>query len=170
MKARLWLLAGALLFVLAPLAPAGRPKPPPPPPAPGVESSDPPGTTLYMDQLRALFAAWDLNGDDSLDKAELAQAFRGADAKPYDYKKTSDPSAPEPAANPKTTKKPDHSDYPDYNFLVRLDQDGDGQISRAEFMDWARDYAVQIKQQTDEEAKLAALEAKLAAATTPKEI
>ena len=166
MRTRLSLLVGALSFALAAVALADPPKPTSPP----ADQSDPPGTTLYMDQLRALFAAWDLNGDDYLDKAELAKAFRGPDAKPYDYKKNTDSPSSDTPTDPTAAKKPDYSGDADYNFLVRLDQDGDGQISRDEFLSWARDYAVQLKQQADEEAKMALLEAKIGAASTPKEI
>jgi Ca2+-binding EF-hand superfamily protein len=152
------------------------------------EPPDPPGTTLYMTQLRALFDAWDLNGDGYLDKEELAKAFRGPNAKPYDYdpkagkstdpKTTTDPKDPpkdpDPKDPPKDTttkdttktdpKKPDYTMYPDYNFLVALDTDGDGMISRKEFMAWARDFAVQLKLQSDQTQKLLQVQQKLLAA------
>jgi Ca2+-binding EF-hand superfamily protein len=131
------------------------------------EPPDPPGTTQYMDQIRLLFAAWDLNLDGNLDKEELAKAFRGPDAKPYDYKKastdktiTTDP-AKDPPKDPAKADKPDYLQYPDYQFLTMLDKDGDGQISRSEFMAWGRDYAVALKQQAEQEAKVLAMEAKL---------
>jgi Ca2+-binding EF-hand superfamily protein len=149
--------AAALSLLGAAVAAADNPSAPPP------DTTDPPGTALYMGQLRELFAAWDLNGDKFLDKEELAKAFRGPDAKPYDHKKDSpakDKDASDSDKDP-PAKKPDCTQYPDYNFLVALDQDGDGMISRAEFMSWAREYAGQLKQQADQEAKLEALEQKL---------
>jgi hypothetical protein len=93
---------------------------------------DPPGTTLIMGQLRFLFDKWDLNRDGSLDRAELAKAFRGADAQPY----KGDGKAPTDA----TARK-----YPDYQFLVELDQDRDSKISQREWDDWARTYAKEQK-------------------------
>src|ERR1035438_3456030 len=92
--------------------------------APSSDPPDPPGTTPYMDHFRELFAAWDLNSDGALDKDELAKAFRGPDAKAYDYKKDSEKDAPaDPDRDDKPAKTPDASEYPDYQFLVQADQD-----------------------------------------------
>jgi hypothetical protein len=142
---------------------------------PARDRPDPRGTTVYMDQFRALFDAWDLNMDGYLDKAELAKAFRGPDAKPYDYKpekKTATKDADkdkdvdkDASTSASTTSKPinpDYSNYPDYNFLIQLDQDKDEQISRPEFMSWARDQAVLLKQQDVALTRLARLQQKLA--------
>ena len=124
------------------------------------EPADPPGTTIYMAQFRLLFDTWDLNGDGYLNKAELAKAFRGPTAKPYDYKpavkdKKDDKDPKEDkkdstsSKDPTTAKKPNYSKYPDYNFLIQLDQDSDEMISRHEFLSWGRDVSVQLKAQAD---------------------
>src|SRR5262245_48747205 len=55
-----------------------------------AKQADPPRTTTTMNQMRGLFARWDTNKDDFLDKKELAIAFRGAGARPYDWRETKD--------------------------------------------------------------------------------
>jgi Ca2+-binding EF-hand superfamily protein len=132
--------AAGLLLLLVTVVPAAPPK------------KDPPGTSLTMGQLRALFATWDLNGDGYLDKQELARAFRGPHARPY-----------EPRAE--SNAKADHSKYPDYLFLVELDANNDGRISKDEFTTWARDYAVQLKHQNDALKKIQKLQTKLESTT-----
>jgi hypothetical protein len=153
-------LLAATLALLAGVAVSAQPK---------TTVKDPPGTGIYMDQFRLLFDRWDLNGDGYLDKEELAKAFRGPNAKPYDYVApskdssekdkspgTTDPDKTDPAKkdsestkDPKDAKKPDYSKYPDYVFLVALDVDKDEKISYDEFMHWAADYSIQLKQQAD---------------------
>jgi hypothetical protein len=124
------------------------------------EPPDPPGTTIYMDQFRALFDAWDENSDGFLDKDELAHAFRGDKAKPFDTPKA-DTKKDDSTSDSKDTKKPDYTKYADYNFLVALDQDNDQKVSRKEFLSWARNYAVALKQQADAQNKLSQLQTKL---------
>lgn len=151
--------APALLAVLvATLRADDKPKSTPP-------KKDPPGTAVIMGQLRSLFASWDRNQDDALDKEELALAFRGAAAKPYDHKQESlEKDAAKAPEKDKAKDKPNYDRYPDYQFLVQVDRDRDDKISRQEFEGWARDYAVEVKKIRDAELRIARLERRLAVA------
>ena len=62
------------------------------------------------EDLTALYKRWDTNADGYLDKAELAVGFRGKGAKPL---LNGRPSAE------------DVKRHPDFDFLTRLDRDGD---------------------------------------------
>lgn len=137
------------------------------------EPADPPRTTLYMNQLRAAFAAWDRNKDDHVDKGELAIAFYGAGAKPFDDKETkgkkTDKDEGKPASKKDETgsekdrpgKTADYSKRADYQFLVQVDRDRDDRISRDEFMEWAREYAMQVRDQAEAQQKAAQLQKQL---------
>jgi Ca2+-binding EF-hand superfamily protein len=141
-----------------------------------LAAEDPPRTGMYLNQLRSMFTACDKNKDDSLDKGELAVAFYGAGTKPYDYaetkkkveaeKKESEKKEDEETTTTtetkekpkeKTKKAPDYSSRGDYQFLTLVDKDKDGKISKDEFMEWAREYAIQLRDQADAQRELAKL-------------
>ena len=170
-----------------------------------TQTVDPPGTSGIMAQYRAWFAAVDTNKDGFLDKEELAVAFRGARAKPFDYvpppkepkdgkdkdekdkdakdkdekdkpakdkdekdKDEKDRSEKDKSSSTKPDKKPDYSRYPDYNFLVQLDVNNDEMISKEEFDNWARDLAVQIKNQLETQQRMLSLQNQLQGGTKLK--
>ena len=136
-------------------------------PAAAVRASDVPTTTTLRGQLRLLFKTWDLNDDGYLDRQELAKAFRGPKAKPYQappHAKPEDnkdndndkdkPEAKSPAGKGDKPDKADFAKYPDYVFLTELDADGDGKVSRKEFETWAHGYATELRQRLLEEERL----------------
>lgn len=144
-------------------------------PAPAQDKPDPPGTSVFLSRYRAWFKLVDANNDGYLDKEELAKAFRGSDAKPYDYKsnkaKDADKNDADKAKDSESgkgslssTTKPDYSKYADYVFLTQLDKDNDEKISKDEFESWARSYAVSLKKQLETLQKIEKTEAKLARA------
>jgi hypothetical protein len=104
--------------------------------------------------------------DDKKDPAPKADDKKDP-AKPDDKK---DPAKPDDSKDPgksssesnKDPKKLDYTKFPDYVFLIQLDQDMDGKISRDEFLSWARDIAVQMRDQADAAAALAQAQANLA--------
>ncbi len=133
---------------------------------------DPPGTGPIMNTLRSWFDQHDLNSDGFLDKQELAKAFRGPDAKPFDAgdapkdpPKDPPPSESTSKNTPGDTTKPTTSKYAkyiDYQYLTLVDTNQDGQVSRDEFNTWARGYAVQVKQLEELNAKLVKMQQQLA--------
>jgi HEAT repeat protein len=101
---------------------------------------------LVQDQLRAWFKSVDSNKDGFLDKVELAHAFRGPAAKPFDY-------SPD-GKSPKKLGTNDFAKYPDFAFLSRLDRNNDGKISWGEFEHWAYGSAEFIKRDADERDRI----------------
>jgi hypothetical protein len=104
---------------------------------------------LVKRELIAHFKISDQNSDDTLDKEELAKLCRGPDAKPFDAQ------PPKQAkANQQAKSEREYHKYPDYQLLIRFDQDNDNKVSRREYESWAGDYAVEAARMIEEERRL----------------
>ena len=101
---------------------------------------------LIQDELDAWFKSVDTNKDGFLEKQELARAFRGPNAKPFDYNPD--------GKTPKKLGANDFAKYPDFAFLCRLDRNNDGRISWNEFEHWAYGSAEFIKKDADERERI----------------
>ena len=127
----------------------------------------------FVKQLAARFQAWDTDANNKLDKQELAIAFRGADAKPFDYVPTTPRdvgrvlfgglmalppyilfsnqtlAAVVELQTPRDSgTKPDYTVYADYQFLVLAGTTGQTTLQRREFDTWARTYAQALADQS----------------------
>jgi HEAT repeat protein len=89
---------------------------------------------IYND-LRGLFDRWDHGRRGYLDRMDLDRAFRAAHLEAV-------------KANPKAKLERPES------FLRRLDRDGDGKVSRAEYERWARGHAEKLHQENLAREKL----------------
>jgi hypothetical protein len=127
----------------------------------------------YVTQLSARFTAWDTDSNSTLDKQELAVAFRGKDAKPFDYQPPTPydvgrtlyaglvglppfilllnqtAAAVVEVQTPRDTGSttPNYNLFPDYQFLVLAGTKGQTSLSRQEFDRWARTYAQSLANQ-----------------------
>ncbi len=204
----------------------------------GAPKKKDPNYLSHLKHLEARFRAWDTNKDNVLDKFELAKAFRGAQAKPYDQvtvtvvtpppavpippmppakttttkktiktfvlalvslpqpglpiqlaaaqmmtdapTKTSSgsatpipaappiPVAPPIPAEPTKTKLPAYGNLPDYQFLLAVNNNKEGNISFQTFDAYAKQLAKLLDQHDDAAKELKLAEAKFAKATNPK--
>jgi hypothetical protein len=157
-----------------------------------------PDLTRYLKQLHAKFDAWDTVKDNVLDKSELAKAFRGPKAKPYDYEvaigstsvKKVRPISVFLAAMPRPglpvnlaaaeilceKTKPTKIVPPinvntlgDYQFLVVVGSKGKDRITKQEFDGWAKKYARMVDDREDAEREIKEAKARLAKAKTPQQ-
>ncbi len=110
-------------------------------------------------QIREAFDKMDLNEDGSLDRAELAKAFRGPGAKPLPEPKKDEKKeeSTDPAKKPAPSAQ---SKFPDGAFLEKFDADDDGKVSFGEYDDGLSEI---IAEQMEQQKKLNDYEKKLAA-------
>jgi hypothetical protein len=153
----------------------------------------------YLNQLKSRFQSWDLNGDKALDKAELAKAFRGPQAKPYDDVPDSDLakkgkvkpialaliSLPRPGlavnltlaellskpadAKPKATAA-DPAVLQYGDFQFLALIGKDDQISKQDYDSWAMGYARNLDRLQEMQKEVKASQDKLARAKTAKQV
>jgi hypothetical protein len=152
--------------------------------APPLSAGGKTNTSKYQQQLGDRFTSWDLNGDGFLDKEELAKAFRGKDARPYDEGDARSRvvgvalvSLPRPSMAVQLAvaerlggakSATDYSKFADYQFLIAADTNNDQKVSQKEFKAWAKSYATSLAQRDQAQTALQKAQTRLSAAKTPK--
>jgi hypothetical protein len=152
----------------------------------------------YLNQLKSRFQSWDVNGDNVLDKTELAKGFRGPQAKPYDYvpddsskpKKVKSmalalvslprPSLPasfavaealtrlEPTKSSNPGPNPAVLQYGDFQLLALIGKNDT--IAKKDFDTWSSSYAKNLDRYQELQREVKASQAKLAKAKTANQI
>ena len=144
------------------------------------KTADPAGTETYMAEFRAWFKEHANKDDNTIGKIEAAKAF--GYSKPYDAQPTvTAPGTKPKEETPKEEKKEEtetpaissagktgdnvgksggktdlekkYASRPDYQFIAKLDKNGDEKVSQDEFEAWAHDYIVSALKKIEAEEK-----------------
>jgi hypothetical protein len=141
--------------------------------ATGPEGEKDPFVKGVVNDLGFLFRYVDDLKQGFLTEDELARAFRGKSAKPYKDEMTerilsTGKEKPDGAGLARLKPEPKElKRYPDYVFLLYLDKDNDGKISRTEYDAWVTDVVTAAKAVKVKADRIQHLQEEIALKTLP---